>query len=69
MLSSDLETVVCPRAELHDAGLLVEREVLDVNLTGALVDGWRLPLHTARVVQGRFRRERHLEITVRTETK
>ncbi len=28
---TDLESVVCPRPELHDAGLLVEGEVLDVD--------------------------------------
>ena len=39
-----LKAVVCPAAELHDTGLLVEGEILDVHLTGGVVDGWRLPL-------------------------
>jgi hypothetical protein len=62
---SNLKAVVRPGAELHDAGLLFEGEVLDVDLAGRLVDGGRPPLHAARVVQRRLRRQRHLEVAVR----
>lgn len=64
--SSYLKAIVCPRTELHDAGLLVEGEVLDVDLARGLVDGGRAPLHAARVVQRGLRRQRHLEVAVRT---
>ena len=39
-----LEAIIGPASELHDAGLLVEGEILNVHLTGGVVDGWRLPL-------------------------
>lgn len=61
-----LESVVGPGAELHDAGLLVEGEVLDVDLARGLVDGGRAPLHAPRVVQRRLGGQRHLEVAVRT---
>ncbi len=35
----DLGAVVSPAAELHDAGLLVKRKVLDVHFAGGVVDG------------------------------
>ena len=64
--NSYLETVIRPAAKLHDTGLLVEWEVLDVNLARRLVDGGRLPLDEAVVPQGRLGRQGHLEIAVRT---
>ena len=66
---SYLETVVGPAAELHDAGLLVEGEVLDVHLAGRMIDGRRSPLHQTRVEEGRLRWQCHLEVTVGTEQK
>ena len=60
-----LEAVVGPAAELHDAGLLVEGEVLHVDLARGLVDGGRLPLHEAVVPQRRLGGERHLEVAIR----
>lgn len=60
----DLVAVVGPAAKLHDARLLVEREVLHVHLAGRVVDGGRPPLHQARVEQRRLRRQRHLEVAV-----
>ncbi len=39
-----LVAVVGPWAELHDAGLLVEGEVLHVHLARRVIDGRRLPL-------------------------
>lgn len=62
-----LEAVVRPTAKLHDTRLLVKREVLDVDLARALVDGGWLPLHPACVVEGGFRGQRHLEVAIRTE--
>ena len=64
-----LESVVGPAAELHDAGLLVEGEVLHVHLAGGVVDGGRLPLHPPLVVQGRLCGQRHLKVSVRTGEK
>lgn len=39
--------VICPRAELEGAVLQVKGEVLDFDLTGAFIDGWREPVDTA----------------------
>lgn len=39
--------VICPRAELEGAVLLVKGKMLDLNLTGAFVDGWRKPVDAA----------------------
>ena len=64
-----LESIVGPAAELHDAGLLVEGEVLHVHLAGGVVDGGRLPLHPPLVVQGRLCGQRHLKVPVRTGEK
>ncbi len=61
---SDLETVVRPAAKLHDARLLIEGEVLDVDDAGGLVDGGRLPLHQAVVPQCRLGRQSHLKVAV-----
>lgn len=61
-----LESVIGPRAELHDAGLLVERKVLDVDLTRGFVDSRRAPLHAPRVIQRRLCRQRHLKVPVST---
>ena len=64
---TNLESIVCPAAELHNAGLLVEGEILDVHLTGAVVDGGGPPLHLAGAVEGRLGGQSHLEITVSAE--
>ena len=50
-----LEPVVGPAAELHDAGLLVEGEVLHVHLATGVVDRGGLPFHEAGVEQGGLR--------------
>ena len=47
--------MVGPDAELHLALLFVVRKVLDLDVTLTLVDGWRLPLHLARVFNGGLR--------------
>ena len=60
----DLITVVSPRAELHRAVLLVEREELDVHRTRALVDGRRLPVYEAARAYRRLRHQRHLVVAI-----
>ena len=65
--SPHLEAVVGPAAELHDAGLLVEGEVLHVHLAGGVVDGRRLPGHVPRVVQRGLGGQGHLEVAIRAE--
>lgn len=59
-----LEAVVRPRAELEDARLLVEGEVLDVDLAARLVNGRRFPLDQAAVVHRCLGGQRHLEVPV-----
>lgn len=61
---SHLEAVVSPRAEFHHARLLVEGKIFDVDLAGRLINRRRLPLDPTRIVEGRLRRQRHLEVTV-----
>ena len=65
MLEVDLEAVVGPGAELHEAGLLVEGEVAHVDLAGGLEDGRRRPEHLARVVEDRLGHGRHPVLAVR----
>jgi len=42
---TDLKAVIRPRAELHRTELIIEREVCDVDLTGAAQLGRRRPEH------------------------
>jgi len=63
---TDLVPVERPRAELHLALLLVEREVLHVDRTRALVDGRRNPQHLAVVEDDDVRLVGHLVLSVRT---
>ena len=51
---NNLESVVCPAAELEHARLLVEGEVLDIDLATGFVDGRRLPLDQPAVIHGGF---------------
>lgn len=39
--------IICPRAELEGAVLLVKGEVLDFDLTGTFIDGRREPVDTS----------------------
>lgn len=64
-LQSYLEPIVRPATELEHAGLLVKREILDVDLTGGLVNGRRLPLDQTLVVDRRLGGQRHFEVAVR----
>ena len=59
-------SVVSPRSKLHETSLLVEREVLDINFTGRLVNSRRLPLHYAVGMQYCLRHYRHLVVTIGT---
>lgn len=59
-----LESVVCPAAELHDACLLVEGKVLDIDFAGALVNGRRPPLDAPCVVQCCLCGQRHLKVAI-----
>lgn len=59
-----LKTIVGPRAELHNARLLVEWEVFNIDFARRFVNGGRAPLDAARVVERRLRRQRHLEVAV-----
>ena len=64
-----MESIVGPASELHDAGLLVEGEVLDVHLAGRVVNGRWPPLHEPGVEQRGLGRQGHLEVAVgATET-
>lgn len=44
----DLIAIKRPGAELHDARLLIERKIGDINCAGALINGRRHPEHLAR---------------------
>lgn len=63
-----LESIIGPAAEFEDARLLIEREVLDVDLTAGFVDGRWLPLDQASVIHRRFSGQRYLEISIRTNS-
>jgi hypothetical protein len=67
--TTHLVTIVGPGAELHGAALLIEGKILDINLTGGLVDSWRLPEHFSVEVEGRLRHQCHLIIPVRATNK
>ena len=62
-----LKPVIGPRAELHDTGLLVEGEILDVDLAGRLVDGRGLPLYKAVPPQGGLGGKGHFKIAIGAE--
>lgn len=61
-----LKAVVCPRAKLHNAGLLVEREVFHIDFTRRFINCRWFPFNHAAVVEGCFRGKRYLEVAVRT---
>lgn len=62
-----LKSIVCPAAELHDAGLLVEGKVFHVDFAGALVNRRRSPLDASCVIQRGLGGQRHLEIAIGAE--
>ena len=62
-----LKSIISPASKLHDASLLIERKILNIHLTGRMVDGWRLPFNQTIVVKSCLCSERHLKITVSTK--
>ena len=64
-----LKTIVGPRAKLHDAALLIKRKILNINLTGGLVDSWRFPGNISFVCDNRLCHQSHLIVSVRATNK
>ena len=64
---TNLESIVCPAAELHHTGLLVEGEVLDVHLTGAVVDGRRFPGYISGVIESCLGCQCYFKVSISTE--
>lgn len=64
-----LKTIVGPRAKLHDAALLIKRKILNVDLTGGLVDSWRFPGNISFVCDNRLCHQSHLIVSVRATNK
>lgn len=60
-------TVVCPRTELHEARLLIEGKVLDVDFTEGFVDGGRFPNDFARMMKNRFGHYCHFVVAIGAE--
>ena len=63
-----LKPIIGPAAKLHHASLFVEREILNVDLAGGLINGWRLPLHETMVPQRGLCRQGYLKVTIRAKT-
>lgn len=64
LISTYLEAVVRPGAELHEAGLLVEREVPYIDFARGFEDGRRCPHYFSVVVQDGFGHCRHHVLSV-----
>jgi len=60
-----LVTVKSPRSEFHEAALLVEREVLDVDGAGTFVDSRRYPQDASVAVNHHVWLVRHFVFAVR----
>lgn len=60
-------SVVCPRTELHEACLLIEGKVLDVDFTEGFVDGGRFPNDFARMMKNRFGHYCHFVVAIGAE--
>ena len=65
-LHTHLFAIIGPRAELHDASLLIKREVLDIDLARGLVDGRWFPFDLAVGKEGRLGGQSHLKVAVST---
>lgn len=61
---ADLVTCIGPGAQFEKTGLYIQREIFNVNVTGGLVGGRRLPLHQAVVVHNGLRVQSQLVVTV-----
>jgi hypothetical protein len=64
-----LKTIVGPRAKLHDAALLIKRKILNIDLTGGLVDSWRFPGNISFGCDSRLCHQSHLIVSVRATNK
>ena len=62
-----LKSIISPASKLHDTSLLIKRKILNIHLTGRMVDGWRLPFNQTIVVKSCLCCERHLKITISTK--
>ena len=56
--------VIGPAAKFHEAALLVEREPFDVHLAAGLVDGRRIPVDHARVMNRCLGQQGDLVVTI-----
>jgi len=64
-----LKTIVGPRAKLHDAALFIKRKILNIDLTGGLVDSWRFPGNISFKCDNRLCHQSHLIVSVRATNK
>lgn len=64
-----LKTIVGPRSKLHDATLLIKRKILNIDLTGGLVDSWRFPGNISFECDNRLCHQSHLIVSVRATNK
>ena len=62
-----LKSIVGPASELHHTGLLVEGEILDVHLAGAVVDGGGFPGNIPSVEESCLGGQCYFKVSVSTE--
>ena len=62
-----LSTIIRPAAKLKNTRLQVEREELNVDVTTALIDGWRFPADFTLRGKGRLGAHCYLIVTITTE--
>ena len=63
----NLKSIIGPAAKLHDTGLLIEWEILDVHLTGAVVDGRRFPGYISSVIESCLGCQCYFKVSISTE--
>ena len=61
-----LKAIVRPAAKLHDAGLLIKREIFDIHLAWGMIDSGWLPLHQTVVIKSCLGSEGHFKVSIRT---
>ena len=61
---TNLEAVISPATEFHDAGLLIKRKILDVYLTGWFIYRGRFPFDKSIVPKRGLSGKSHLKITI-----
>ena len=62
--NSHLKAIVGPAAKLHNTRLLIKGEILDIHLTGTVVDGWGFPLHQPVVKESSFGCQGHFKVSI-----